>query len=248
MNSPWKELPEVSSESSEEQNFVLECDRAEVIALNKKNKQIHVNIQPEPFSGRIDAPVVILMRMPKFTPEKDIKLFKYLKFAEDLKRVREQEIGKVTRIQYPFYHLNPAYNKYLGRGIPNPGYEYWEPKMKELICECGLVRISQSVLLLQSFPYKTNMSITKKLPSVETYTIHLLREALNRDALVVLLSAGNFWKRILSRSEFAEKKNCIVRKRIGSGHCTNLSRDNLELGGFERILERILDSNNVPVM
>ena len=57
MENPWFSLPETKP-------FVLQADAAAVTAFNLKNAgtpyELHTELPPEPFSGRLDAPVVLL--------------------------------------------------------------------------------------------------------------------------------------------------------------------------------------------
>ena len=254
MNNPWENLPTTFSSLSTEQNFILDCDKQFITEFNEKySNQIQTNIQPEPFAGRVDSPVVILMSMPEFTPELDHVIFRNQQFAEDLHSVREQNIKQPTTIAYPFYHLNPTYNTLLKNNGPNPGYQYWEPKMRSLIQQRGANTIASNILALQAFPYKTSpgknvvllarhqRALTKQHgASSFSYTRHLFHEALKRNALIVLLSGKTFWEGEMTHFGTFNKHN-IVHKKNPS--CLHLSPRNLKYNGFDRILERISRSS-----
>ena len=64
MDNPWCFLPEA-------QPFVLQADAAAVATCNLKNagtpRELHTELPPEPFSGRLDAPIVLLNLNPGYT-------------------------------------------------------------------------------------------------------------------------------------------------------------------------------------
>ena len=64
MGNPWCFLPEA-------QPFVLQADAAAVAAFNQKYAgtpyELHTELPPEPFSGRLDAPVVLLNCYPNYS-------------------------------------------------------------------------------------------------------------------------------------------------------------------------------------
>ena len=77
MNNPWKNLPQAAP-------FLLSEDAADVTAFNarcKAEKMVHTELPPEPYAGRRDAPVVLLMRRPSYHPDDAKYMLKNAEFA-----------------------------------------------------------------------------------------------------------------------------------------------------------------------
>lgn len=179
MNNPWKHLPQVAP-------FLLPEDAAKVTAFNKRCKpdnKIYTELPPEPYAGRKDAPVVLLMRRPSYHPDDAKYMIKDAAFAAIMQRVRAFE-----ELENPFYHLNKKYPE-------NPGFHYWKERLKKPIQDMGLRACSQGFLVLQLFPYKTNADLKGKdvLPSF-AFTKEILHEAIRRNAIIIQMIAKKEWQ------------------------------------------------------
>lgn len=189
MDNPWLRLPEKPP-------FVLPEDEELVFKFNERRKeqnQIPVELPPEPYAGRKDAPVVLLTRHPSYHPLDHIYMCDNADFAASMQRTRALE-----KQDYPFYHLNKKY-----RG--NPGLEFWEERLEQPLDELGHRTCSQGFLLLQLFPYKTNAQTKDKIfPSFE-FTRTLLLDAIKRNAIVIPMYGKKEWEYYVSKLSSYEK-------------------------------------------
>lgn len=145
MDNPWCLLPEA-------QPFVLQADAAVVSAFNQKYAgtpyELHTELPPEPFSGRLDAPVVLLDFHPDYSENDAAIMLGNAKFQQAMKNTRGFSVQ-----DYPFYHLNPCFKQ------GNKGYDYWVDKFRKLFeidfdlkkcansfCSCRHTHISQKDL------------------------------------------------------------------------------------------------------
>lgn len=181
MENPWCSLPET-------QPFVLQADAAEVAASNLKNAgtpyELHTELPPEPFSGRLDAPVVLLNLNPGYCEDDTAIMLGDAKFQQAMKNTREFVVQ-----DYPFYHLNPCFKQ------GNRGYDYWVDKFRKLFeSNFDLKKCANSFLLLQAYPYKSKEF--KKMPLLRSFgfTRYILLAAMRRKALVVQLRSKKIWE------------------------------------------------------
>lgn len=79
-DNPWKRLPATCEDFVKDQSYILLCDKTAIKSVNSTYIQNY--LPPEPFAGRIDASVVVLMKMPQYTPFLDDELFRHEKFAK----------------------------------------------------------------------------------------------------------------------------------------------------------------------
>ncbi|WP_156831659.1 hypothetical protein [Desulfovibrio piger] len=142
MDNPWLLLPAA-------QPFVVQADAAVVAAFNRKYAgtpyALHTELPPEPFSGRLDAPVVLLDFHPGYSGNDAAIMPGNEEFSLSMKKTREFIVQ-----EYPFYHLNPCFE------AGNDGYGYWVKKIKEVVKAGFSLKVcSNSFLLLQLYPYKS---------------------------------------------------------------------------------------------
>lgn len=142
MDNPWLLLPAA-------QPFVVQADAAVVAAFNRKYAgtpyALHTELPPEPFSGRLDAPVVLLDFHPGYSGNDAAIMPVNEEFSLSMKKTREFIVQ-----EYPLYHLNPCFE------AGNDGYGYWVKKIKEVVKAGFSLKVcSNSFLLLQLYPYKS---------------------------------------------------------------------------------------------
>jgi hypothetical protein len=173
---PWKLLPE-------DEPFVLEEDRALVDSFNqraKKDYRIHVNLRPEPFLGRPDAPVVLLNLNPGWD-EKDAEWHTNQVFAE-LSRANLMHASS----PYPFYLLNPKCQS-------SPGHCWWTKKLRWLVERVGLQTAASRLFCVEYSPYHSKkFGSVPCLPS-QQYGLQLVQAAMKRSAIVVIMRSGKRW-------------------------------------------------------
>jgi hypothetical protein len=177
MENPWTELPF-------EAPFVLPYDQAAVERFNISagpEFQLRLNVLPEPFLGNPKAPVVLLGLNPGYA-ESDIPIHTSPSFASANRRNLCH-----TPSDYPFYLLHPD--------LVSPGQIWWQKHLKQVIQAAGVQRVANSIFVIEYLGYH---SIRFKhheiyLPS-QLYSRELVREAIRRNALIVLQRGVQLWK------------------------------------------------------
>lgn len=184
MDNPWKNTPLESP-------YILEQDRYLIREMNYKYgdslRKIQTQLLPEPFLGNIDAPIIMLTKNPGFDALND-------PFWHTQERM--QRLARANLLQepsdYPFYFLNPEIQD-------SPGAAWHREKLRALIIRTSLLKVSQNVCSIPSFPYHTSRysGIPKRisediLPS-QKYTRFIIRRAIERDTIIVLGSGKNEW-------------------------------------------------------
>lgn len=213
MENPWLRLQDKAP-------FVLDCDAGPVEKLLSKGKKIHTELPPEPYSGNKDAPLVLLWKRPSFNPVDAEYMLKSQEFSEAMRKTRNHE-----EQEYPFYHLDNTYPK-------NPGFILWACLMKEVIRAKGYKSCANSIFLLQYFPYKSNESMDMVVPS-QAYSVHLLKEAMGRNAAIVVMSSETLWKNCVP--ELEKYKNIFYCKNV---RIPTISKGNIDK--FNDLLELFL--------
>ncbi|MGI0013416.1 MAG: hypothetical protein ACREBU_08260 [Nitrososphaera sp.] len=170
-------LPEVAP-------FALAQDLAIILAFNRTASPdtfVHLVLLPEPFLGNPFAPVVVLGLNPGFSPEDAIH-----HETDHFVALSRQNLRHASG-QYPFYLLNPS--------LTAPGRTWWEKKLSRLIKAKGREAVAQRLLCVEYFPYHSRRFAHAKLsvPS-QDYSVRLVRNALDRDAVIVVLRGEKFWR------------------------------------------------------
>jgi len=177
---PWLELPS-------QPPYVLPVDRSAVETFNAKARPdvfLHLQLIPEPFLGDPDAPVVLLGLNPGYTPEKDDEHHRDPAFVQ---RSRDNLTHRPS--QYPFFLVNPA--------ITAPGAGYWRSKLGYLIKEFNAETVARSFLCVEFTPYHSvKFGFRRRLTSQE-YSFNLVRRALSRSAIVIVMRARSEWLKAL---------------------------------------------------
>ncbi|PSR35553.1 MAG: hypothetical protein C7B46_00765 [Sulfobacillus benefaciens] len=133
--------------------YILDNDEACVATIqdnwtksksqNKEDLTLHLELFPEPFIGRVDAPIVLLNLNPGFDVQSDPdwhrKSIMREAVADNLSR-RAQE--------YPFYLLRPDF---VGSAIA----KWWRTLLAPWIADHpdNLKQVARSVLAVELFPY-----------------------------------------------------------------------------------------------
>lgn len=216
MENPWQYLPRTSP-------YVLDCDRAAIEGFNAHapdGDKFCLKLLPEPFLGDVHAPVVLLGLNPGFS--KDNAPF----YTEHGAVCRDNLVHAVK--DYPFYLLNTKYETYSGP-------TWWRGKLNWLIKDCGLEAVAARVCCIEFFPYHSGRFHAHHL-SVESqqYSFHLVRQAIQANALIVMMRAANMWLHTLPELK-AYSNRCKLRNVQRSW----LSPANFEDGWYTQIVERI---------
>lgn len=181
MQNPWLFLPEASP-------FVLPGDRESILNFNARAKQdhkIHLELLPEPYLGNPQAKIVLLNGNPGF--DEDVHI--YHNNANFVKAYRTNLYHE--RQEYPFYLLNPQFEK-------SPGFEWRYDTLERLLIQFhyDLKKIANEIFVIEYFPYPSkNFGFYKGILS-QQYSFYLLKEAMKRDALIIQMRAKTNWQKM----------------------------------------------------
>lgn len=202
---PWISLPTSAP-------FVLPGDADPIQAFNaraRENYRIHVEVIPEPFLGLPDAPVVLLNLNPGFNDE-DLAWHEEPEF-------KAQSLANLTHraSPYPFYLLNPD--------LEAPGVRWWTRRLGKLIEAVGVEQVARSVLCVELFPYHSRRFEHAKLRlASQEYGFDLVRNALGRGAVVVVMRGWKFWKEAVPELEQYRRRfalRSVQNVSITPGNC-----------------------------
>ncbi|MSQ94320.1 MAG: hypothetical protein EXR98_07160 [Gemmataceae bacterium] len=218
-SNPWTELPLGPP-------FVLPSDEALVKKANARwgashRFFVHDAFLPEPFQGSTTAPVICLSNNGGIGAGADIR-------NDAIYREKWRRNLLHEPLDYPLVFLDPELAEY--------GRRWWEQKTKPLIAEFGRKVVARSILNVLYYPYiSQNFDPSHlRLPS-QDYSFGLVRDAVNRNALIVLMRTGQekLWKEAVPElngyNHFLRVSN-PQNPAISPG---NLGRD------FQRVVEAI---------
>lgn len=174
MVNPWRALPLSAP-------FVLPEDLAPLRrARTTADTAFRFELLPEPFVGRPDAPVLLLGLNPGYSPA-DAHAHHDAAFSA---RLRGNLLHEAH--EHPFYLLDPA--------LAAPGREWWERRLRQLIAATDRRRVTSGICCVEFFPYHSRRygAGTPTVPS-QSYSFHLVRRAIQRGAVVVLLRSRALW-------------------------------------------------------
>ena len=213
MRNPWLDLPHTSP-------FVLADDMEAIEAFNTTATdavRIHVELLPEPFLGDPHAPIVLLGLNPGFSPE-DIPHHSDPTFAHLLRL----NIAH-GQSDFPFYLLNPR--------IAGPGQKWWERRLSRLLEVAPRETIAKKLLNIEYFPYHSDRFAHHRLRvASQDYGFFLVREAVHRGALVILMRGHRLW--FSAVPELATYGRLFTLRSVQN---TTISRKNCP-EGFEEVL------------
>ena len=232
MRNPWLDLPAKAP-------YVLPIDKPYVDAHNANLKDleskvvreafhIHLEAIPEPFSGRREAPVVILLANPKH--EKNPK--KPLSKAQR-ERIRE---GLVSSKGQPFVAI---LDEFKGTGA----YKWWFPKLRDLCNEVGVEVVANNIQVIELHGYHS-LSFrppVRNFPS-QQYQFYLVEQAIKRGAIIVIPWAIKHWHASmpeLKDRKYLAKFGCEVVRGTYPFRRAGLTPTLLERGGYAKVLKRL---------
>jgi hypothetical protein len=137
-----------------------------------------LDILPEPFLGRPDAPLVLLNLNPGYKPaDRD-------RHRDPIFAARSRGNLIHSNAEYPFYLLDPE--------LTTSGW--WNRKLRPLIAAVTLRTVGRNVLCVEYFPYHSKRFRHRQLrvPS-QQYGFWLVRQAISRNAMIVLLRSQRLW-------------------------------------------------------
>jgi len=182
MTNPWMQLPKSAP-------FALPEEYETLVAFNgiaDDNHKLQLDVLPEPFIGNPDAPVVLLSLNPGFDK------------SDHHHHAREDFSGAIWRnlrhdvSDYPFYFLDPRFKD-------TGGAAWWLKKLRVLIEDTSLETVAQGLFCVEIFGYHSvnYRAIPKKirkdpLPH-QQYGFHLVRQAIERGAAIVVMRQQKNW-------------------------------------------------------
>ena len=175
VTNPWSQLPSAAP-------FALPQDAELIRAFNATARQkfkVQLDALPEPYLGSPTAPVVLLSLNPGFIASVP-HLHANIEFSSRLRAnlVHDASWGHLNHL------LDPAIDR----------TDYWEKKLKCLIDRFDLKFIANNLLCVELFPYASERFGHAKLdlPS-QRYSFHLVKEAIDRRAVILLLRGRRVW-------------------------------------------------------
>lgn len=91
-----------------------------------------------------------------------------------------------TLAKRPFVYLHPDITKF--------GLKWWRNKLRRLTDECGEAAVARSVLNVAYFPYASELFKHGKLAlDSQQYSFQMVRAAMERNAVIVLLRKCKWW-------------------------------------------------------
>ena len=140
-------------------------------------------LAPEPWIGNVESKVVILLANPGATKENLAGKREPNPFRQEL-AIKNLHMEKMD---YPHYFLDPSLHS-------DPGGKWWRTTLGKLIKDTSLENVSRNVLSLEALPYHSRYFETPVLEMpTQRFTAQLLREAINRDAFIVIYRQSNYW-------------------------------------------------------
>lgn len=220
MRNPWQDLPESAP-------FVLPDDAPVVEAWNKyasEREQLRLDLVPQPWLGRWDAPVVVLNLNPGIgSTDVDDQLRPDVMEAARRNLMHEPQ-------RYPHFFLDPQMAE-------TGGGRWWARR-----CLASLVRatgdaklVAERVLGLEFYGYhsKSFSGLPVTMPS-QHYVFSGLQAAIERNAIVLVMRGIRFWAAAVP--DLADHARCFVTK---NPQTASVSAGNLEPDHYEQILQAL---------
>jgi hypothetical protein len=213
MKNPWLSLPESPPYVLEQDTYVI---RAMNYAYGGTDRQIQTQLLPDPYTGNIEASILLLTKNSGFDEKSDPYWHTRDAFLTLMRKNIFQE-----PLPYPFVYLDPQLAN-------SPGAQWHTKRLKWLIQDSSLKKVATNICSIPYFPYHTAKfsGIPKKitddiLPS-QRYTKYLIRQAMDRKAVIVITLFETEWKKLVPELESYEKTY-----RLNSQN-TSISPDNLD--------------------
>lgn len=165
---------------------MLPSDLEQVTAFNGRprlpeTRRLQLHVLPEPYIGRVDAPIVFLKLNPGYSPE-DIR------FTNDAygRQVWRKNILHQP-LDYPFYVLDPALEWAANA-------QWWRGRLRTVLDRFDEQVVANNVLCIEAFPYHS--AARPKFPGIlpsQRYSFALVRQAIERNALILMANTVDWW-------------------------------------------------------
>ena len=182
---PWEALPESPP-------HVLPEDASYVEQFNQRgalSEQLHLELMAEPFLGDPLAPVVLLNGNPGFA-ETDPVSHRDARFMAAARRNLLH-----SPAEWPLFLLDPA--------LTSAGHDWWRRRTRSLAeAVGGYQQVARSVFVMETHGYHASRYRRINLPS-QQYTRELVRAAINRKAILIVMRARREWWRLVPELSMA---------------------------------------------
>jgi hypothetical protein len=249
MRNPWHDLPKKPpfilkvdeeyikahndlyrqiSRETEKRNERLGKAKSEKRNTTYEKVRIHDTAIPEPFAGRRNAPVVILLANPKaeLSPDKRPN-------SEQTEIIRA---GLVSPNGQHFFAITDAFK---GTGA----YGWWQPKLTQLCDEVGFDAVVNNIQVIELHGYHSLefVSPMKEFPSQE-YQFYLVRKAIKRGALIVIPWTVKYWQasvpELMDKKKLAKTGADVVLGRPPYRQA-GITETLLEDGGYKKVVRKL---------
>jgi hypothetical protein len=221
---PWRDLSVAAP-------FVPACDAPWLPLLqspvaegdeDRARAALNLDLQPEPFFGPHEAPVVVLLLNPG-VGEDDARHHQREDFTRALRAHVQSDSGA------PHFHLlDPS---------QGPGHRWWLRQVGPVLkaAGCSVEQLAARLLCIEFFPYHSRSFAHAhlRLPS-QRFSFELLQRAMRRDALVLCMRGFRNWCGAVP--ELASYAGLLRPKNARSA---SLSAGNLGAEGFARALSAL---------
>ena len=219
VSNPWDNLPSAPP-------YALDGDAEPLERFNRTADDVyryHLDILPEPFLGRPTASVVLLSLNPGYSGGEE----QFHHLDDYFREVALANLGHREQ-EYPFYFLDPR--------MKSPGHLWWQKRLRELIELFGNRLVARNVICLEYFPYHSEKfhGTTPLVPS-QAYTFRILRNALARNAAIIVMRAERQW--VSAVPELRGARLHVLNSKRG----VYISRNNCPTG-FEEASDRLREA------
>lgn len=181
MENPWAEF-------QHSDKMVNDLDRNVVDAFNAKAKEIYkfqLHLAPEPWIGSPTANVVVLMANPGASAA-DVAGIVQPKHELILERSIRNLRHELT--DYPHFFFDPELAGTIGQDV------WYFRTYKEVLKRVDQRSISQQLLTCEIVPYHSSKWKSPKVGMpTQAYTVHLIRQAIKRNAMILLHRGERHW-------------------------------------------------------
>ena len=185
MQNPWAEPPAIPP-------YVLPADRLLVQDFNgsrraTESRRLRLDVLPEPFIGRADAPVILLNINPGYTP--DDVLFTNDEYAREVWRRNARHESN----EYPFYPFDPTLSW-------TPTAHWWTRRLRQLVSRTSGKTVANRLLCIEYFPYHSyrDPHFPGEVPS-QAYSFALVEHAIDRGSLILIMRGVRAWRERVPR-------------------------------------------------
>lgn len=205
---PWLALPRHAP-------FILPSDAKSLDIYhevdNHSDTAYHVYLPPLPFQGRPDAPVVLLGLNPGYVKaDKERHSTPY--FQDTIFRNYHHD----PTLEYPLFFLDPQ----IEAGTEKGGQYWWHRRLKPLRQHYKDDKLlARAILSVQYVPYRSiSYKHNRKSLESQEYGFELVRQAINREALIIGLRSKKLWEEAVP-----ELKNYARFYQLSNPRCPVLS-------------------------